>query len=152
MFITFPDKASAYTALTESYANPLTFGGRQAFLHHGFGPSPDLFLYNMPVDFTHDEMVSALSKFGTLTFARSCELSTLHKLEHRLTRNLYKAFQLHGPNVSGRAHVSFETVEQGKKLMEATMNEEVIIGGNPLRAEYSTFKAKDEQPQSSSRT
>jgi|ERR1700761_1451200 len=85
IFLRFPDIESAWTAYKSNVTTPIITNDSPTFLSRSRGSSTDLHIYNMPIDFSQEEMTAELSKFGTLTSVIACEFLLLLIVAFRLT-------------------------------------------------------------------
>jgi len=117
IFAKFEDVEAAQTAFAAYWGSPLVLGETNGECVMPAIPNPEVTLYNLKPFIPFDDVLEALKKFGEISKYRF-------------------AFQRYGPNYTGRARVSFNEVSQAQALIDATMNEELVIQDLPVRAEY----------------
>lgn len=61
-------------------------------------------------------------------------------------------WEVNGPKMSGRAHVGFADEASAAKLFKATLNEELVIDGLPIRAENLWARRIDDESAAPSST
>lgn len=121
LFLRFPETATAHEAFSKYRQKPILLGESVGQMVNHPEPITDMCLYNLMPFAPIQEILDPLKKFGEITKSRF-------------------PFEAFGPKVTGYLHIAFSQVSQAQSLIEATMEEQLVLHGRPVRAEYHLMK------------